>query len=75
MLAGLEEPLVVTVEDNMLAGGFGSLVAERFAEDTSKRVKIFGYGDKFIGQGGIDELMDDCGLSPEAIAAYIEKNI
>ena len=75
LLAGLEEPLVVTVEDNMLAGGFGSLVAERFAEDTSKRVKIFGYGDKFIGQGGIDELMDDCGLSPEAIAAYIEKNI
>lgn len=75
LLAGLEDPLVVTVEDNMLAGGFGSLVAERFAEDTSKRVKIFGYGDKFIGQGGIDELMDDCGLSSEAIAAYIEKNI
>lgn len=75
LLDSATEKLIVTIEDNMLAGGFGSLVAEHFADNAEKRVKIFGYGDAFIEQGGVDELMDDYGLSPAAIADYIEKNV
>lgn len=36
----------------MLAGGFGSLVAEYFA-DSDTKVKVFAYADKFIEQGGV----------------------
>ncbi len=75
MLDGFGESLIVTMEDNVLAGGFGSLVTERFADRPGKLVKCFGYGDRFIEQGGIDELMDDYGLSPAEIAAYIRERI
>lgn len=74
MLDSLKESVIITVEDNMAAGGFGSLIAEYFA-DAKKRVKVFGYADSFIEQGGIDELMDDYGLSAESIADYIIKSV
>jgi hypothetical protein len=37
-------------------------------------VKCFAYPDHFITQGSIDELMQDNGVSVEAVASYI-KNI
>ena len=74
MLASLKENVVLTVEDNMAAGGFGSLVAEYYSA-SAKRVKIFGYSDTFIEQGGVDELMDDYGLSVDAISDYIIKSV
>lgn len=74
MLASLKENVVLTVEDNMAAGGFGSLVAEYYSA-SAKRVKVFGYADTFIEQGGVDELMDDYGLSVDAIADYIIKSV
>ena len=74
MLASLKENVVLTVEDNMAAGGFGSLVAEYYSA-SAKRVKVFGYSDTFIEQGGVDELMDDYGLSVDAISDYIIKSV
>ena len=74
MLASLEEHTVITVEDNMLAGGFGSLISSYFSE-SDKKVKNFAYEDRFIEQGGVDELMDDYGLKVSDIAEYIVKSV
>ncbi len=73
MLSSLGEKRIITVEDNVLIGGFGSLVCEYFAQ-SGKIVKNFAYCDKFIPQGGVSELMDEYGLDTAAIADYILKD-
>ncbi len=73
VLSNLGENIIITLEDNQLIGGFGSLVANRFAADREKIVKCFGYGDKFIPHGTVDELMEEFGLNAEEIAGYIVK--
>ncbi len=67
MLGSLKEKKIITVEDNVLVGGLGSLVAQYFAED-KKVIKMFGYADKFIEHGSVTELMDDYGLKVQDIA-------
>ena len=74
MLSSFSEGLIVTVEDNMLVGGFGSMIAEYFS-DSGKRVKIFAYRDSFIEQGDVEELMNDYGLNADDIAEYILKSV
>ncbi len=74
MLSALGETYIITIEDNMLSGGFGSQVAEFFA-DSGKRIKNFAYRDEFISHGRVDELMDEYGLSAKDIAAYIKDEI
>ncbi|MEN6451140.1 MAG: 1-deoxy-D-xylulose-5-phosphate synthase, partial [Thermoguttaceae bacterium] len=65
-----ECPLVVTVEEGMLMGGFGSAVLEAAADaglDTS-RVRRLGVPDRFIEHGGRNELLADLGLDAAGIA-------
>lgn len=64
--------MLVTMEENVLAGGFGSAVAEVFS-DVNICVPIlrFGLGDAFIGQGKPAELKADCGLLPTQMAERI----
>ena len=71
MLEGLKESNIVTIEDNMLIGGFGSMIASYYS-DSKRTVKIFAYKDKFIEHGNIDELMDSYGLDVNEIVAYIK---
>jgi 1-deoxy-D-xylulose-5-phosphate synthase len=68
--------LVVTLEENALAGGFGSGVLEYLADAGINTAKImrFGIEDKFIEQGSCPELLELCGLLPEQIADRIAKN-
>ena len=74
LLNGLTENHIVTVEDNMLIGGFGSLINNYFSE-SNKIIKNFAYGDKFICQGGVDELMSDNNVNCNAIKEYILNEI
>ncbi|MCD8372294.1 MAG: 1-deoxy-D-xylulose-5-phosphate synthase [Clostridia bacterium] len=74
LLDGLKADLIVTIEDNVCDGGFGSFVASYLSE-SGKKVKIFGYRDEFIEQGGVEELMDDYGLKAGDIAEYIKNEI
>ena len=72
-LAG-EMDAVVTIEENVLAGGFGSAVAEFFADEEIQRPLLrIGIGDEFIEQGTRDELWELCGLQPEQIAEKVKK--
>ncbi len=61
--------LVATVEENVLAGGFGSAVLERLAG----RVPVlrFGLPDTFVPHGDRTLLLEDVGLTPQAIATAV----
>ncbi len=60
---------IITVEENALAGGFGSAVLECLADDgiTGVRVKRVGLPDRFIEQGSQDKLRKDVGLDARSV--------
>jgi 1-deoxy-D-xylulose-5-phosphate synthase len=60
---------VITVEDGVLMGGFGSAVLEMFTDSglTDVRVKRLGIPDQFIEHGDVKTLYEQCGLDVEAI--------
>ena len=64
--------VVVTVEENVLAGGFGSAVLELLAEEgIAVRVLRLGLPDVFIEQGSQEELLACYGLDAAGIAGSI----
>ena len=64
----------VTVEDHVLAGGFGSALRELLAAaEIDIPVVSLGYDGGFIPQGKREELMARYGLSAEKIAGTVEK--
>jgi 1-deoxy-D-xylulose-5-phosphate synthase len=59
---------VVTIEDGLLQGGFGSAVLEFMADhEYSSDLKRIGIPDKFIDHGTTDELYRDYGLDQQGI--------
>jgi 1-deoxy-D-xylulose-5-phosphate synthase len=63
-------PRLITVEDHVLDGGFGSAVLEFLADEglSGVRVKRLGIPDRFIPHGTQDELRKLCGIDQESIA-------
>ncbi len=57
----------MTIEENVLAGGFGSAVLEHLGG----RVEVvrFGLPDAFVPHGDRARLLEDIGLTPQAVAA------
>jgi 1-deoxy-D-xylulose-5-phosphate synthase len=65
---------LATVEDNMLAGGFGSAVLEALNDAGREcRVLRLGIGDVFVPHAKPRELYEATGLTPERMAANIGK--
>jgi len=62
-----EHDLIVTIEDHMLQGGFGSAVLEELA-GTRAGVLCIGLPDCFIEQGGRGALLEEAGLTAEQVA-------
>ncbi|GAB4258825.1 1-deoxy-D-xylulose-5-phosphate synthase [Deferrisoma sp.] len=64
---------VVTVEENALAGGFGSAVLECLADEgvPIPRVRRLGLPDRFVEHGTQDELRRLVGLDADAILAAV----
>jgi 1-deoxy-D-xylulose-5-phosphate synthase len=63
---------IVTMENGVVAGGFGSGVEEFVAERRlPARVLRFGWPDRFIPQGKPQELMERFGLTPDAVAGRV----
>ena len=62
-------PLLVTMEDHVLAGGFGSAVLEALQDaDCAMAVERIGWPDKFVEHGSnVDVLRASYGLSPQDI--------
>jgi 1-deoxy-D-xylulose-5-phosphate synthase len=61
---------IVTVEDHMATGGFGSAVLERLAVlAPDARVLVCGLADRFVEHGETDDQWTAGGIDPESIAA------
>jgi len=59
---------IMTVEDGIQKGGFGSAVAEFMVENNyASHLKILGVPDRFIDQGTQDQLYKDCGIDTNGI--------
>lgn len=61
---------IVTVEEGILAGGFGSAVCEALADAAvhTTAVRRLGIADCFMPHGNTDKLRADCGIDAEGIA-------
>ncbi len=68
-----EHEIIITGEDGVLNGGFGSGVAEFMLDNgyTNKLLR-FGIPDKFITHGKVHLLEEELGLLPEQMADKIE---
>lgn len=64
---------LVTLEDNVLEGGYGAMVARLLASEGNTGVKVLniGWPEKFIEQGSTDELFKKYGLDAESIAERV----
>jgi 1-deoxy-D-xylulose-5-phosphate synthase len=65
---------LVTVEDNVVTGGFGGGVAEYYAgrSDARPRVRIHGIPDRFIDHGTPAELYKELHLDADGIAQVVK---
>ena len=72
-----EIPLILTVEENVLQGGFGSAVLEHLADEgiTSSRVKRLGIADTFVEHGSQQILRSKYGVDAPAIVKAVKNMI
>ncbi|TLM99253.1 1-deoxy-D-xylulose-5-phosphate synthase, partial [bacterium] len=67
---------VLTLEENVLAGGFGSAVLEMLEQhNISARVKRLGIGDEFVTHGPVKQLKEKYGLTVENIVHTVMKSL
>lgn len=65
---------IITIEDNTLNGGLGSLVTLLLAKyNYTGRIMSMGFDDKYIEQGNIEELYSQEGLTIENIKNNVKK--
>jgi len=65
---------IVTVEDGVISGGFGSAVGE-WLESKGKTIRLVSLGvrDNWVFQGSVSELRHDCGYDAASIVSAVEK--
>ncbi len=67
-----EHKLIVTMEDNMLHGGYGETVEEYLSDlDADIRILRFGIEDQFVPHGSVSELRKRLGLDASHMAEKI----
>ncbi|MDR0347547.1 MAG: 1-deoxy-D-xylulose-5-phosphate synthase [Coriobacteriales bacterium] len=70
-------PLIVTLEEGTILGGFGAAVLETLAKASvetgaqATRVLNIGVPDDFVGQGSIEQLFEELGMTAPQIAERI----
>ncbi|MBE0484935.1 1-deoxy-D-xylulose-5-phosphate synthase [Marinobacter sp.] len=63
-----QHDLLVTLEENVVAGGAGSAVTECLnAREVTQPVLQLGLPDRFVDHGKHEELLEECGLDPQSI--------
>lgn len=72
--------LIVTIEDNVLEGGFGQRMAAavssmKYENQERPQILSFGWPDLFVEHGSVGQLQDKYGLTPEKIAERICEEI
>src|SRR5215467_10357292 len=68
--------LVVTVEDNGRAGGFGDAVCRLLRDtDVGTPVKTYGLPQEFLAHGKREEILEETGLVPQHLARQITEAV
>ena len=78
LLTGIFEKFskIITVEDGVKKGGFGSAILEYAAETGYKGdIHVLGIPDEFIEQGNVDQLQEIAGIHVEGIRQKLESII
>ncbi|MFL5885120.1 MAG: transketolase C-terminal domain-containing protein, partial [Thermoleophilaceae bacterium] len=73
-----EHEVLVTLEENVLAGGFGSAVAEALADhDLMGDVRLLRIGlpDRYVTHGKPALLRKEVGLTPDAVAERVLETV
>ena len=73
-----DHDVLVTVEENVLAGGFGSGVLEFLADrDLAGRSRVlrFGLPDRYVTHGKPALLREEVGLTPDAVARRVAEAV
>jgi 1-deoxy-D-xylulose-5-phosphate synthase len=73
-----DHEVLVTVEENVLSGGFGSAVLEFLADrDLAGRSRVlrFGLPDRYVTHGKPALLREEVGLTPEAVATRVAEAV
>ena len=67
----VDHDLVITVEDNIVVGGWGARLAQELRSAAVETpVREFGIPHEFLPHGGRGELLNEVGLTPQNIARY-----
>ncbi|MBO5411958.1 MAG: 1-deoxy-D-xylulose-5-phosphate synthase [Clostridia bacterium] len=73
-IRNIQSETIITLEDNVFLGGFGSMVnGECIRMNKRCNIKNFAYVDTFIPQGSISALQSEYGVNCKEIQAYIEQ--
>lgn len=68
--------LIVTIEENAIAGGAGSAVSEYLASQSiSINTLHLGFPDKYVEQGGQQEMLSDWGLDSKGLLQSILSHV
>ena len=66
---------VLTLEDHVLAGGFGSSILELLSLEPGVKVERLGYPDEYIPQGEIGRLHEEYGLTAHEVAQTMRQTL
>lgn len=65
---------VITVEENSIYGGFGSVVSLMLEQNNIDcKLRRIGLEDRFIEHGSREQLLTDCGLTPDKLAVTFKE--
>ena len=67
-------PNIITIEDNVLAGGFGSAISEFICDNNYQAFLLrLGIGDNFVEHATQNQLHEELGFEPKKIASSVVK--
>lgn len=71
-----EDKAIITVEESMLSGGFGSLIVNYFNDKHQHiDIKRIGIDDEYIEHGDVELLLNDIGISKANIINEIKQSL
>ena len=64
---------VITMEENAVIGGFGSMVATFLANNNPLPIYTLGVKDEFVGHGSVKEQLEDNGFTAENLTVIADR--
>ena len=75
LISSAKNKHIITIEDNLIHGGLGSIVDEILINEQHKQVIHFGWQNEIVPHGTIEGIKERGNLTPEKIADLIIKKI